>query len=174
MIGVAIQLTEILSSPGMSLEDLLMEMDVSISCLCKHDTNSHTYWSNVPPHVYEISASGVTLSNEDMVNTVSEMKNSYSRLVAGVSESQSRESLSPGHLLFLAFDSLFNNYEHSVRELKAAVTGLSRQSGILKCCLAVSLSRQSGILQLCLAVGFNKQFGGSVAGPWGSVVNNQS
>ena len=77
----------------------------------------------------EISASGVTLSNEDMVNTVSEMKSSYSRLVAGVSESQSRESLSPGHLLFLAFDSLFNNYEHSVRELKAAVTSASGQSG---------------------------------------------
>ena len=50
-----------------------------------------------------------------MVDTVREMKDSYARLVAGVSESQSRESLSPGHLLFLAFDSLFNNYERSVR-----------------------------------------------------------
>ena len=60
-----------------------------------------------------------------MVDTVREMKDSYARLVAGVSESQSRESLSPGHLLFLAFDSLFNNYERSVRELKAAIAGVS-------------------------------------------------
>ena len=35
VIAVAIQLTEILSASGMSLEDLLVEMDVSISCLCE-------------------------------------------------------------------------------------------------------------------------------------------
>ena len=76
VIAVAIQLTEILSAAGMSLEDLLVEIDVSISCL----------WS------------GVALSNEEMVSTVREMKDSYTRLVAGVSESHSRESLSSGHL----------------------------------------------------------------------------
>ena len=64
-----------------------------------------------------------------MVDTVREMKDSYARLVAGVSESQSRESLSPGHLLFLAFDSLFNNYERAVRDLKAAIAGVSDGQG---------------------------------------------
>ena len=74
----------------------------------KHPSSSFIFFFFLP-------GSGVALSNEEMVDTVREMKDSYARLVAGVSESQSRESLSPGHLLFLAFDSLFNNYERSVR-----------------------------------------------------------
>lgn len=53
-----------------------------------------------------------------------EMKSSYDNLILSITETQTREArLTPGQMLFLAFDSLFNNLEFASDKLKTMTLG---------------------------------------------------
>ena len=101
VISLAVQLAELINETGLSLEDLIRDLEVEIQ--------------------YANSDAHVTSASSAAVNVARSLKEKYQSLLGQIGGLGQRDNLSSGHMLFLAFDSLFNNVEAATVELRRAM-----------------------------------------------------